>query len=976
MATMSEHRTAVSRQLGGLFGAGALGCLDDGELLRRYLAGRGDDDSAAAFAALVERHGPMVLGVCRRALGNLHDAEDAAQATFLILARRAGAIRRAGSLASWLFGVARKVAARARTRSDRTRAIEREVAEMRAVAAGSEMLSEDRWELYEELERLPERYRAPIVLCHLEGLSNEQAAARLAIPVRTVQRRLSVGRERLRHRLARLGLAPASGPAVEAASESWIEATVRAATGLASGQTVGAVAPASVAALVDGAMAGMLVARAKAVVAGIIFAGVVIAVGGVGALLAARQQADPRAPQAKSEGSKAPPVAQLGPLIKGIVVDEMGRPVAGARVSPEWAVPPRSATSGADGTFVLAGNEPWVADHSLLATVDGGARQGIVRLDGPSGYRGPRTLVRIVVRPAWEMKTTVVDGRGAPVPDAAVVALDKYFAIAEARTDARGTAVLRVPADAKVRWIIAAKPGVGFDYFENDRGGWVTPWPRLPRNARLVVDGARTVRVRAVDSAGRPVPGVEMEISMIQKKGKFGAVHFGGFPLRPVTDANGVATFDWLPAGLMGRTSVSSASRAYFDPDLPSLDADKPDAEIRVPILRLTRISGRVTRPDGSPAPGVLVDAHGWGGRRWSLMPDSVRARTTEDGSYAMDLRPEQSYMIGVTDDEWAAKSLVSVAAREGVARTGLDLSLERGAIIRGRVTTEPGSQPAPGRSVKLVEKGPAIPPKLLPVPYAGMEDELPRFAVTDEDGRYAFRVAPGTHVLNGPVALWEQPRQEELKIAAGEEIERNFSIPGEEPPWKTVRGVVRAGDASGPPVAGAVLVVAPAKGREASARGDADERGRFELPCPAGKAIVYARNPEGTLAGYVVIDGKDAPQVTIVARPAATARGRVVDEDGKPWASVNIRYSVEVGLPAVGVSLPPGADQVILTDDDGRFTATGLPVGTKCYVYAYYATASNHPSRRIEVKDTRPFEVPPLVMDRPGHLPDRPKSR
>src|SRR5262249_52351618 len=159
------------------------------------------------------------------------------------------------------------------------------------------------------------------------------------------------------------------------------------------------------------------------------------------------------------------------------------------------------------------------------------------------------------------------------------------------------------------------------------------------------------------------VPGVEMEISMIQKKGKFGAIHFGGFPLRPVTDANGVATFDWLPAGLMDRTSVSSASRAYFDPDSPSLDADKPDAEIRGPVLRLTGISGRVTRPDGSPAPGVLVDAHGWGGRRWSLIPDSVRARTAEDGSYAMDLRPEQSYMVGVTDDEWVAKSLVGVVA-------------------------------------------------------------------------------------------------------------------------------------------------------------------------------------------------------------------------------------------------------------------------------------------------------------------------
>ena len=174
------------------------------------------------------------------------------------------------------------------------------------------------------------------------------------------------------------------------------------------------------------------------------------------------------------------------------------------------AVPPRSVTSHADGSFVLARNEPGTVNQSFLATADGGLRQGIVRLDGPSGYRGPRTLVRIVLRPAREVTVTVVDGQGAPVPDAVVVALDRYFPVAEMHTDARGLAVLRVPADANMQWIVGAKPGVGFDYFENDRSGWLTPWARPPRSARLVLDGVRTVRIRAVDSAGRPVPGVEM----------------------------------------------------------------------------------------------------------------------------------------------------------------------------------------------------------------------------------------------------------------------------------------------------------------------------------------------------------------------------------------------------------------------------------------------------------------------------------
>ncbi len=135
---------------------------------------------------------------------------------------------------------------------------------------------------------------------------------------------------------------------------------------------------------------------------------------GAGALPAAPRQAQP------------PRVAPLGSRIKGLVVDELGRPVGGSRVAPMWAVPPRSVTSHADGSFVLERNQSGTVDQSFLATADGGLRQGIVRLDGPSGYRGPRTLVRIVLRPAREVTVTVVNGHGAPVPDAVVVALDRY----------------------------------------------------------------------------------------------------------------------------------------------------------------------------------------------------------------------------------------------------------------------------------------------------------------------------------------------------------------------------------------------------------------------------------------------------------------------------------------------------------------------------------------------------------------------
>jgi DNA-directed RNA polymerase specialized sigma24 family protein len=114
-----------------ILNAGAVGALRDGPLLERFLAGRGDADSSAAFTALVERHGPMVRRVCRDVLANLHDAEDASQATFLILASRGRAIRRVDSLASWLYGVALRVAAKARAQNARRRAIERRAVQMK-----------------------------------------------------------------------------------------------------------------------------------------------------------------------------------------------------------------------------------------------------------------------------------------------------------------------------------------------------------------------------------------------------------------------------------------------------------------------------------------------------------------------------------------------------------------------------------------------------------------------------------------------------------------------------------------------------------------------------------------------------------------------------------------------------------------------------------------------------------------------------
>jgi RNA polymerase sigma factor (sigma-70 family) len=213
---------ALSDQLQVLFDAGTCAGLTDGELIDRFRTSR-DEGGERAFEVLVTRHGPMVMGVCRNILDDPTDVHDAFQATFLVLARRAGSIRQRDSVGSWMYGVAVRVAARSRVASIRRRIRDRRtlaaagtVATLATEARSTPSIDRDEGAalVHQELDRLPEKYRAPIVLCYLEGLTHDEAAARLSWPVGTVRSRLSRARDRLRSRLTRRGLtAPASlGP--------------------------------------------------------------------------------------------------------------------------------------------------------------------------------------------------------------------------------------------------------------------------------------------------------------------------------------------------------------------------------------------------------------------------------------------------------------------------------------------------------------------------------------------------------------------------------------------------------------------------------------------------------------------------------------------------------------------------------------------------------------------------------------------
>jgi RNA polymerase sigma factor (sigma-70 family) len=374
---------SASEYLTALFRAGTLSSKSDSELLEQFISARSERDENAelAFSVLLQRHGAMVLRVCRGVLGNENRAEDAFQATFLVLASRARSIRRQVSVASWLYGVALRVAGTERSRAARRKRHERSHAMMNPPSiATAPPDDESARALHQEIGRLPERCRSAVVLCYLKGLTHEAAAERLGRPVGTVRSRLATARDRLKARLTRRGLAPAViPPFVSSEGISTVlpaaleEATLRASIRVVVGKTsIAGVASAEAIALMEGTMKNMMIGRVVFAVTTVLAAGFVTV--GAGVLVhAALARANNTAPvqtlddgavlresvgqenAANQEAQRAPaPIANdqaaLGKtptkrpepiFIQVEAIDSQGKPLAGAHVGVSVSYSPR-----------------------------------------------------------------------------------------------------------------------------------------------------------------------------------------------------------------------------------------------------------------------------------------------------------------------------------------------------------------------------------------------------------------------------------------------------------------------------------------------------------------------------------------------------------------------------------------------------------------------------------------------------------
>jgi RNA polymerase sigma factor (sigma-70 family) len=335
--------TAVLRHIHRLAAAENYKDLTDGQLLDCFVSQRDE----AAFAVLVRRHGPLVWRVCRRVLRHEQDSEDAFQATFFVLARKAGSIRKREALVSWLHGVAYRMAMSAKREAARRREREETAQALSENRLGQELAWRELLAvLEEEIQRLPEQYRAPFLLCCVEERSRAEVAHQLGLKEGTVWSRLSRARKLLQHQLAARGVelsavlgaaAVAEQPGRAAVPVLLIKSTIKAALQYAAGGSAAAgIASAKVAVLAEGVMQTMFTSKLKITIA-LLFAAATVTGTGVATYEAARAQQAPAAqPAAQPSRSRAVPVQEQESanqlVVSGRVVNADGEPVQGAKL--------------------------------------------------------------------------------------------------------------------------------------------------------------------------------------------------------------------------------------------------------------------------------------------------------------------------------------------------------------------------------------------------------------------------------------------------------------------------------------------------------------------------------------------------------------------------------------------------------------------------------------------------------------------
>jgi RNA polymerase sigma factor (sigma-70 family) len=929
-----ETLGAALQQINRLFADGAVTGLSDAQLLERFVGQR----DATSFEALVARHGPMVLSVCRGILRDPNDAEDAFQATFLILVKKAGLIGGRVVLGGWLYQVAHRVAIQANIATARRRAHEREAGQMATTSVSSGLTIHDDLlsALHEEIARLPAKYRLAVVLCDLEGLPQAQAAGQLHWSERTLRRRLAQARERLKAHLGRRGLAPDSAllgalflrEARFAVPSAWHEATVRAARELVNHTLTAGAVSAAAGSLTRDVLKIMLWQKLKLASAAILGAGLVTwwasaawisrgdkprKVAEVQATVTRREARDP-APRPDPDPD---PLDETGTFpVHGRVLDPDGKPVAGAEVyvfhrinyngvketDPRYRAG-RVTVCDVDGRFQFeldksASDFPsegaaWreariaaVAPGFGAAWVDA----GMIAQTGEAALR--------LVRDDVPIRGRVLDTQGRPVPGAAIK-----------------VAEIHVPKEG--RDLDAMLASGEYESYQSDESFPSPTWLGRQGSAIAGADGRFEITGVGRDRiAGLEVTGLVLAKVVLYAMARPSKTNAKPRP-RPS-----------FPPGV---------PKELVPPPVPHLVGSMFDV-VAGPtklILGIVRLKGK-----SKPIAGVRVFGFEYAsGIQTGGMTDAEgRFRLVglpKAGAYQLRFEPRSGEpYLGAVADLTDTPGLVPIEA---------NVELLPGVPVRGRLIDEATGKPVRAMSVTHMNL-----PTNLHEGHAGLEQislAAKSFLITVPPGEGLFLASvPGFTAPFTQARLRKEDKGKGVaphwlfginayKIVDVPADARNFSLE-----LKLTRGKSREGrliDPEGRPIAGAGSFGLRARWGIARTL-DADT---FEVNGldPGHPRRVIFTHQDRKLVGAVVLKDEDMNSNTpLVVKlvPGGSITGRLVDDDGLPLARAKLNV---MNFDLDGMNLPfrgPGAlwpsNETFTVDADGRFRVEGFVPGVE----------------------------------------------
>jgi RNA polymerase sigma factor (sigma-70 family) len=957
---MSKRATAVLedaiRSAASADGAGR----SDQELLQRF-AERGDQD---AFAVLFRRHCGMVFGVCRRALPTLQDAEDACQATFLVLSRRAKAGRWQASIANWLYLTARRVSRNARVIAERRIRREGRAATSRIVCPVERMTGRELLDVLDaELDNLPSAYREPLVLCYLEGLTRDEAATRLGVPAGTLKIRLERGRKRLGEALTRRGCVAGAGLLALAATSAAEASVLR----LSSSAAAAATAQPSVAA---SQLAAGIVGRtmfSKSVAALLLLAGTVAL--GLGLLAAGQLAAPPVATQdspktadkmpAKGEAAKEPARAALGSrLVSGRVLLPDGKPAAGVKLF----MPTLKTERPVSLTDI---------DVRHVGTSDSEGRFAVALL--PVAKQFPRAFA-IAALPGFGVDWLEVDLANSlePVRDQTLQLVEDVPIHGRImNTEGKPLAGVTVtPVEIKI-------PGAKLDDY---LGIW-----------------KRSVLEALNDRSGRGVAAISQILgeTKTDAEGRFSLRGFGSERIAHVLVSGGGAA----------RTMLWVVTRKGFDPK-PYNDQllKKENAD----YLRLNRVRGflapeftYVAEP-GKEITGVITDAAtGAPVANCHLLSntgygDGVTGTSDSQGRYRLEGLPKRNdgYLLSMLPPPESAYLTQTIQAKDsdGLSPVRVDFKLVKASVVTGRVVD------------KQTGKGVSAAVRIAPLASNKFFGARPEFrsyernrtsSQADADGRFRLVTIPGASLLMVQVPatekLYDQPFCRYRAATPDPDYKEEFrkqdngtwvvSTAGGSVEFLGTENTVKVIDVKETGVTSADLVVdrgvtgkiaiQDADGKPLSGAfvaGLAD-RHPVTFSVPESTPTVYGLDPdkprtlfiyhvERKLGGTVTIRGDEKEPVIARLAPLGRVAGRVVDGDGQPLERMEISIS----------PLHPSAEELVRgsrsriravrSDKDGRFAIDGVLPGMAFNIYFqkgqhYYRGKPRIAPQKVKSADT-----------------------